>query len=192
MSCEFWDPTPVIDRHTGRIMVMATRSWPHNNLTTVSSRMDAEMDCWLWKSSDLGLTWTAPQNITSMIWSERWRVGTPVNGHAIQTATGRLLMPIYVRAGTDASSYSGTFYSDDHGDTWTFANASMVGPGTSESDVVQLQHTPGTLMFNHRGNSASGPGHVRYTSYSTDDGLTVCSAAPLDLWLRHSHPVAAP
>ena len=31
--------------------------------------------------------------------------------------------------------------------SWAFANESLVGPGTSESEVVQLQHTPGRLMF---------------------------------------------
>jgi sialidase-1 len=173
MSCEFWDPTPFVDVHTGNLFVMSTRSWPHDGLTTVQSRMDAEMDCWLWTSTDLGATWSPPRNITSMIWSDKWKVGTPVNGHAIQTRTGRLLMPVYVRAGTDSSSFSGTFYSDDHGDTWAFANTSLVGPGTSESDLVQLQRTPNTLMFNHRGGAASGAGHVRYTSYSTDDGMSV-------------------
>ena len=31
-----------------------------------------------------------------------------------------------------------------------FAPHSLVGAGTTESEVVQLQHAPDTLMFNHR------------------------------------------
>jgi hypothetical protein len=38
--------------------------------------------------------------------------------------------------------------------TWHFANDSTVGPGTSESEVVQLQHTPNRLS------ELSGVGHT--------------------------------
>jgi hypothetical protein len=78
----------------------------------------------------------------------------------------------YVRNG-NGSQFSATFYSDNHGDTWSFATHSMVGSGTSESEIAPMQHKPGTLMFNHRGGSKTGAGeHVRYASFSTDDGLT--------------------
>ena len=46
--------------------------------------------------------------------------------------------------------HSAIIYSDDHGHTWHFAATSLVGPGTTESEVVELQHRPGVLMFNHR------------------------------------------
>ena len=48
-------------------------------------------------------------------------------------------------------------YSDDHGATWHFAPNSLVGAGTTESEVVQLQHAPNTLMFNHRSLNVCGP-----------------------------------
>jgi hypothetical protein len=53
--------------------------------------------------------------------------------------------------------HSAVIYSDTHGQTWVFANRSLVGPGTTESEVVELQHTPGTLMFNHRSLNVCGP-----------------------------------
>lgn len=43
--------------------------------------------------------------------------------------------------------HSAVVYSDNHGATWSFANTSLVGAGTTESEVVQLQHSPNTLMF---------------------------------------------
>jgi len=49
-----------------------------------------------------GLTWSKPRNITSSLWSDKWHLGTPSNGHGIQTATGRLIIPVYVRLGSDS------------------------------------------------------------------------------------------
>jgi hypothetical protein len=46
------------------------------------------MDAWLLKSSDLGATWSEPKNITSSLWSTRWRLGTPSNGHGVQLRSG--------------------------------------------------------------------------------------------------------
>ena len=54
------------------------------------------------------------------------------------------------------------------GETWAFAASSLVGEGTTESEIVELQHaTPPTLMFNHRSLYAK----TRYSSLSTDMGL---------------------
>ena len=163
-SCEFWDPTPFADSVTGEVHLIVTRSWAHDGMSNVDSRMQSMMDCWLLSSSDLGITWRAPRNITSQVWSDKWNMMTPSNGHAIQTSTGRLLVSGYVR--TNGSQMSAVFYSDDHAKTWHFAPNSTIGPGTSESEVVELQHTPHKLMFDHRLK------RTRYRSYSTDDGLT--------------------
>ena len=135
--------------------------------------MRGQMDCWLMSSTDLGRTWGAPTNITEQVWSPDWHMMTPSNGHAIQTSTGRLLVSGYVRpSGTDQSSMSAVFYSDTHGRTWKFAPNSTIGPGTSESEVVQLQHTPGRLMFNHRQTRHAGTPGTRWQSFSDTDGLT--------------------
>jgi sialidase-1 len=87
-SCEFWDPTPVADATTGEIFLLTTRSWAHNGITNEQSRMTGRMDAWLLKSSDLGATWSEPKNITSSLWSTRWRLGTPSNGHGVQLRSG--------------------------------------------------------------------------------------------------------
>ena len=51
------------------------------------------MDCWLMSSDDLGLTWSQPRNISQQVWSDKWHMMTPANGHAIQSFNNRLLMP---------------------------------------------------------------------------------------------------
>ncbi len=70
---------------------------------------------------------------------------TPSNGHAIQTSAGRLLVSGYVR--TNGSQMSAVMYSDDHAKTWAFAPNSTIGIGTSESEVVELQHTHPNTLF---------------------------------------------
>ena len=144
-SCEFWDPTPFADRTTGEVFVMTTRSWAHDGVDNVASRMTGRMDCWLLSSRDLGVTWSKPRNITSQVWSPRWHMMTPANGHAMQTSTGRLLMPGYVRPfGSDATTMSAVFYSDDHGAQWHFAPNSTVGPSTP-SPPLQLERAHAVL-----------------------------------------------
>ena len=166
-SCEFWDPTPFADAVTGEVHMMTARSWAHAGVTNQASRMDGLMDMWLISSKDLGVTWSTPRNLTDEVWSSTQHLMTPANGHAIQTNTGRLLMPGYVRPRGSPTQMSAVMYSDDHAKTWHFAPNSTVGPATSESEVVQLQHTAvPTLLFNHRKSK------TRFQSISTDDGLT--------------------
>lgn len=171
-SCEFWDPTPIADSITGEVLLMTSRSW------SVNSRMNGQMDQWLLRSSDLGLTWGAPENITSQVWSDRHHLMTPGNGHATQLSDGRLLFPGYVRLGSDALSSCAVIYSDDHGRSWHFGENSLIGGATSECEVVELQHsTPphSRLLMDARrseGTCGEGVSHCRWRSYSNDKGLT--------------------
>ena len=87
-------------------------------------------------------------------------------------------MPGYLRPDGAGQSLSAVFFSDDHGQTWRFGENSTVGPGTSESDVAPLQHTPGRLVFNHRRDGSSG---TRWQSFSDDDGLSWHSFGPAPL-----------
>ena len=53
-SCQFWDPTPVVDRHTGVVFLLATRGWAHDGMTSVESRMNSRGDMWVLNSTDVG------------------------------------------------------------------------------------------------------------------------------------------
>eukprot|EP01050_Picozoa_sp_SAG11_P023981 SAG11_NODE_4981_length_1704_cov_1.583801_2_plen_155_part_00 len=78
--------------------------------------------------------------------------------------------------------HSAIIYSDDHGRSWRFAPSSLVGAGTTESEVVQLQHSPEKLMFNHRSLNwcnSSRKGFCRWASFSTDMGLSWHGFAPM-------------
>ena len=195
--CAFWDPTPLVTR-TGKVIVMAQRSWNHRitpkqNESSKDSRLMGFMDNWVLHSTDDGLSFTAPKNITSQVWSDAWHVASTSNGHGLQTSSGRLIMPVYVHPTEQflrfpqAAMRSAIYYSDDDGEHWHFPNTSLVGIGTSESEIVELPVTAGgsggqrQLLFNHRRNDLCGgrtpcpfskTEHTRYQSLSTDNGLT--------------------
>ena len=99
-ACQYWDPTPVYDAHTGVVTVMTTLT------TSAANRMSGVMTSWTVSTTDLGESWSAPVNITAQIYSEKWHMHTPANGHGVQLSTGRLLMPGYVRVGGDKSEKS--------------------------------------------------------------------------------------
>lgn len=150
---------------------------------------------WVSSSIDNGLSWSAPRNITSQVWSESQHLPALNNGHGVQTSTGRLIMPACARPDAmvpaeHMKEHSAIIYSDTHGREWHFAETSLIGAGTTESEVVELQHSPGTLMFNHRSlnicpaypeNKTKGPPfHMcRWASYSSDMGLSWHGFTPL-------------
>jgi sialidase-1 len=87
------------------------------------------------RSSDDGITWTKPVEITSAFEPFRkhynWNVIATGPGHGVQLRSGRLVVPIWLAYGKDgdhAPSAAATIYSDDHGDTWNAGD--LVFPNT--------------------------------------------------------------
>lgn len=152
------NPCPVVDRETGTIWLPFCRD---NNDVFVTS------------SSDDGLTWGTPRNITRDVkkpdWD--WYATGPVNG--IQLAhgphKGRLVIPCDHRV-KDSPDYkrsggSHAIYSDDHGRTWKLGG--VTDPGMNECSVAEL--ADGTLVLNmrsYRGNAR------RAVATSADGGQT--------------------
>jgi hypothetical protein len=96
-SCQFWDPTPIVDHQTGMVFLLTTRGWAHNGMTAVESRENSFGDMWVLNSSDAGISWSAPLNITDQVWSDTQHLPALNNGHGMQTSTGRLIMPACAR-----------------------------------------------------------------------------------------------
>ena len=186
------NPCPVVDQTTGVIWLPFTRD---NDRVFVTS------------SSDDGLSWSTPRDITADVKGEDWGWYATGPGVGIQIGqgkhAGRLVIPCDHREKIDGKDvmFSHVFYSDDHGDTWR--RSGSVERHTDECQVVEL--AGGRLMINMRnywGRSGGQPerGAMRAVATSDDGGATwspltfdatlvepVCQASLIAI-ARHGRP----
>lgn len=135
------------------------------------------------KSVDDGLHWTTPTDITAVFDQFKpaydWKVLAPGPGHAIETANGRLLVPVWLSASKRLLPHRShnptcvaTIYSDDKGNTWKCgviaANNSPEINNPNETMAVQLND--GRIMLSTRNGS-----NRRALMYSAD-GISNWSA----------------
>ncbi len=104
------NPVAIVDRQTGAIEFVYCVNYAR---------------CFSMQSTDDGLTWSQPIEITAAFESFRqaydWKVIATGPGHGVQLATGRLVVPIWLAygdVGEHKPSATATIYSDDHGKTW--------------------------------------------------------------------------
>ncbi len=154
------DPAVLYDRNTGTIWVAAL--WMHgfdrDKMTWWASQpgmKPAETGQFLLaKSTDDGLTWSEPINITSQIKDPAWQLLLQGPGRGISLDDGTLVFPAQFKAdigekaldGGQYSSHSTIIYSKDQGQTWTIGTGAK--SNTTEAQVATL--SDGTLMLNMR------------------------------------------
>jgi sialidase-1 len=104
------NPVAIVDHQTGSIELLYCINYAR---------------CYSIRSTDDGLTWSTPTDITATFEPFRkhynWNVIATGPGHGIQLKSGRLVVPIwlaYGKPGDHAPSAAATIYSDDHGKTW--------------------------------------------------------------------------
>jgi len=176
------DPTPVVDRETGAVILVYDR-WPEmpkdHEVGTFRRAPGLGRDsvtAWVTTSGDEGATWSTPIDITAMAKKPEWTEAGHGPGIGIQMRSGRLVIPCFENQ--PGSTIWGIYwnfsiYSDDHGKTWQLSD-NEVGPGVNESQVVEL--TDGTLVLNMR---SDGPKGCRIGATSKDGGKTW--SAPFDV-----------
>ena len=106
------------------------------------------------KSTDDGLTWSQPVNITCQIKDPEWQLLLQGPGRGLTTKDGTLVFPAQFKAdiGTTAidggqfTCHSTIIWSRDGGNSWTIGTGAK--SNTTESQVVEL--SDGTLMLNMR------------------------------------------
>jgi len=165
------DPGILFDPVTKKIWVAAL--WSKGNHSIAGSigglSPDSTGQFILVNSSDDGLTWSAPVNITAQIKLPAWKILFQGPGRGIAMNDGKLVFPAQY---WDAANmpYSTLIYSDDHGNTW---KGKIPGPKSNTTESQLVETTAGTLMLNMRDNR----GNFRSVATTTNMGAT---------WTEHS------
>ena len=170
------NPCPVIDRHSGDIVLLMTHNPGDEHEKEIQTGSVAQgRTVWVSRSSDDGVTWTAPKNITDQAKDPAWGWYATGPGVGIQLThephAGRLVIPanhsIKMKVDGETINENGahTIYSDDGGKTWNMS--APVRPSCNESQIVEL--SDGRLMLNSR--SYTDP-KLRRISFSNDGGET--------------------
>jgi len=164
------NPAPVVDRADsaypkGRLFLFYNTGNASENMVRKGRGL---REVWYKTSTDNGLTWSAPVNITLQVhkprqprvnsaynFNEDWRSYANTPGHAIQLTSGKYKGRIYVAANHSAGEpqkhYADGrafgYYTDDHGKTFKLS-AEINMPGSNESMAVELAGNK--LMMNIR------------------------------------------
>ncbi|HQG76775.1 MAG TPA: sialidase family protein [Bacteroidales bacterium] len=134
------------------------------------------------KSTDDGLTWSEPVNITSQIKKPEWQLLLQGPGKGITMTDGTFVFPAQFKANTGEKALDGGIftpfstivYSRDGGETWTIGTGAK--SNTTEAQVVELPD--GSLMLNmrddrNRTEKGSANGRAVYTSADMGTNWTV-------------------
>lgn len=138
------------------------------------------------RSSDDGLTWSKPVEITSAFDAFKkdyaWKVLATGPNHSIQLKSGRLVVPVWLSTGEGGNAHrpsvTATIVSDDQGRTWKAGDIAV--PCTEEwinpNETVAVELNDGRVMLNVRSESKA---HRRIITISPD-GATAWSTPRFD------------
>jgi sialidase-1 len=141
------NPVAVVDRATGAIEFLYCINYAR---------------CFSMRSTDDGITWSKPVDITAAFEPFRtkydWKVIATGPGHGIQLRTGRLVVPIWLafgKTGDHGPSAAGTIFSDDHGRSWRAGAVALPNEGEfsdpNETTITEL--SDGRVMLVARSGS---------------------------------------
>lgn len=103
------------------------------------------------ESSDDGINWSQPVNLTKMLKKPEWVLFAPAPGRGITMRNGTLVMPTQGRL-ANGRAFSNFIYSKDAGQSWEVSEPANTD--TTECQVVEL--SDGSLMLNMRDNRNAG------------------------------------
>lgn len=144
------NPAPVVDRRTGRIVLLSTWNSGHDHEKDIWDRTSRDTRrVFVSYSTDDGETFTEPREITSTTKRPEWRWYATGPCHGIQLEDGTLVIPAnhtVTERVNNHFSHSHVIISRDGGDTWELGGSTS--DRTNESTVVELDD--GRLLLNSR------------------------------------------
>lgn len=156
------NPVAIVDHETGAIEFLYCVNYAR---------------CFSMRSTDDGLTWSQPVEITAAFEPFRkhydWKVIATGPGHGIQLKTGRLVVPIWLafgKTGDHKPSAAATIYSDDHGKTWQAGDLVVPCDDTygDPSETILAERSDGSVLLISR--SVASPNRKIFATSA--DGAT--------------------
>ena len=144
------------------------------------------MRCFYQRSTNDGLSWSTPVEITQTFEKFRagydWKVLATGPNHSIQLRTGRLIVPVWLSTGTGGNAHrpsvAATIYSDDQGKSWHAGEIAV--PCTDDwinpNETIAIELADGRVMLNIRNESKT---HRRLVTVGPD-GATGWSTPRFD------------
>lgn len=166
------NPCVVVDRETGTIWLTSTWNLGSDSESEIVNGTSTDTRrVYVMSSSDDGVSWSAPLEITGdvKLGSWTWYATGPGSGIQMQSGpnAGRLVIPCdHIEADTK-NYYSHVIYSDDHGQSWQLGGSSPEYY-VNECEVAELPG--GDLMLNMRNYNSANKN--RQVAYSGDGGLS--------------------
>lgn len=142
----YGDPAIVLDKKTGHLVCIYAS---HNGLwqSNKANRIRINVS----KSTDHGLTWSAPNDITDQIYQNNWYGAFAASGRALQLRDGRIMFVVAARLtsnwGGALSNYA--CYSDDGGETWSVSENAAESNG-DEAKLVELNNGDVLMSIRNR------------------------------------------
>lgn len=165
------DPAILVDERTNTVWAAAV--WVHGlanarawgSVRPGMTPEDGTGQMMLVKSTDDGLTWSAPINLTPQVKSEDMTMLLQGPGRGITMQDGTLVFPVqYKSVNKRHWGEIAIIYSKDRGESWHRSNAVPAEEAVSEPQVAEV--APGVLMINAR---TSAP--YRFVAVSNDLGV---------------------
>ena len=166
------NPAPVVDYTTGTIWLLSTWNLGSDHESDIIKQTSKNTRrVFVSNSTDDGVTWSKPIEITSLVKKSDWTWYATGPCHGIQvekgSSKGRLVIPCDHIEAESNKYYSHIIYSDDHGKTWN-PGGSTPQDQVNECTVAEL--SDGSLMLNMRNYDRNQK--VRKVAISKDGGLS--------------------
>lgn len=165
------DPSILVDEKTGTIFVAAL--WSHGKRGWADSgpglTPQETGQFVMTKSTDDGLTWSKPINITRQVKRPGWRICFQGPGNGIQLRDGTLVIPAQYREAEGGHPRSCFIWSADAGETWEISAPAVPDISSSESQIAQL--ADGALLLSMRCEGRRSNGRRLWARYDWSDSL---------------------
>lgn len=148
------DPGIIVDQQTGEIFCFAV--WMNGKAGKHQWRDDGSepgfeigksAQMLMVRSSDDGITWSGPENLTRTLKDPSWWLFAPAPQSGFTLPDGTLVMPVQGREGReDLATFATIMTSKDHGKTWSVAAPAYRGGNECQAAVLSDQ----SIMLNIR------------------------------------------